>query len=224
MVVVMEQHATEKQIETVNQKLEKLGFKVHRSTGVKYTILGAIGDKKGVDPRELEVMDGVLEVVEISKPYKLASREFNPEGTVVKLKGGLEVGGDEVILMAGPCAVESEEQVLTIAKLVSQEGAKVLRGGAFKPRTSPYSFQGLGEPGLKILQKAAQKYGMLTITEVMHPSQVELVACYADILQVGQIEKVKAVGVHHKGLNQDRGVPLLTIHLHLQQFQLIQVG
>jgi len=210
MVVVMKADAMEEQIQAVSEKLKALGFQVHRSTGVKYTILGAIGDKSGIDPRELEVLGGVRQVVEITKPYKLVSREFNPEGTVIELNG-VQIGGRGIVLMAGPCSVESEVQIHTIAKLVAKQGAKVLRGGAFKPRSSPYSFQGLGEVGLKLLREAADENHLLTVTEVMDPRQVELVAKYADILQIGarnmqNFSLLKEVGAMRKPVLLKRGM------------------
>ncbi|HAF70782.1 TPA: 3-deoxy-7-phosphoheptulonate synthase [Candidatus Acetothermia bacterium] len=184
MIVVMKPGATQAQIAAASEKLVELGFRVHISQGVNYTILGAIGDKQGIDPRELEVLDGVQQVVEVGVPYKLASRAFHPLDTRIEL-GGLTVGGREVVVIAGPCAVESESQILTIARAVAEAGAHILRGGAFKPRTSPYSFQGLGEEGLRLLRQAADELGMPVVTEVMDTSQVELVARYADILQIG---------------------------------------
>ncbi len=184
MIVVMRPGATREQIEAVTERLLALGFKVHFSRGVDYTILGAIGDKRGVDPRELEVLDGVQQVIEVSVPYKLASRAFHPLDSVVEV-GGIPIGGEGIVVMAGPCAVESAEQINTIAAAVARAGARVLRGGAFKPRTSPYSFQGLGVEGLKLLREAADAHGMLVVTEAMDASQVEVVARYADIIQIG---------------------------------------
>jgi 3-deoxy-7-phosphoheptulonate synthase len=184
MVVVMEPKSSEEMIQKVIVRLKELGFEIHRSDGVTHTILGAIGDKTGVDTRQLEILDGVHEVIRISEPYKLASRSFRRENTVIRL-GGLSIGGDEVVIAAGPCAVESREQVGTIAKIVKEGGARVLRGGAFKPRTSPYAFQGLGEQGLKYLREAADLNGLLVITEVVEVSHVSLICEYADIVQVG---------------------------------------
>ena len=210
MIVVMKPRATREQIEEVSKKLLELGFEVHFSQGVNYTILGAIGEKRGVDPRELEVInDGVQEVIEVGVPYKLASRAFHPLDTVVEV-GGVQIGGEELVVMAGPCAVEGEEQIHTIAALVAREGAKVLRGGAFKPRTSPYSFQGLGEEGLRYMREAADEHGLLVVTEVMNTSQVELVARYADILQIGarnmqNFDLLKAVGQAAKPVLLKRG-------------------
>ncbi len=176
--------ATREQVEAVTKRLLALGFRVHVSQGEDYTVLGAIGDKRGIDPRELEVLDGVQRVLEVSVPYKLASRAFHPLDTVIEVKG-VTIGGKGVVVMAGPCAVENAEQIHTIAAAVAEAGARVLRGGAFKPRTSPYSFQGLGEEGLVLLREAADAHGMLVVTEAMDPSQVELVSRYADIIQIG---------------------------------------
>ncbi len=184
MVVVMEPKASEEQIQNVIGHLKELGFDIHRSDGVTHTILGAIGDKTGIDIRQLEVLDGVHEVVRISEPYKLSSRSFKKENTVIELKG-LRIGGDEVVVAAGPCAVESHEQIMIIAEAVKKSGAKILRGGAFKPRTSPYSFQGLGFDGLKYLREAADAFDLLAITEVVDVSHIPVVEEYTDIMQVG---------------------------------------
>ena len=183
-MIVMQEQATEEQIEEVTQSLAKLGFDVHRSTGALRTVLGAIGGNRTFDQRLVEVMDGVSEVHRITEPYKLASRTFKPERTVVQI-GDLRIGGDEVVVMAGPCSAETEEQVGETAAAVKKAGASVLRGGAFKPRSSPYSFQGLGEDGLKILRGAADDQQMKLVSEVMDISQIELVGKYSDILQVG---------------------------------------
>ena len=184
MVIVVEKNATEKDIENIIRKLHDFGFDVHRSTGVNQTVLGAIGVKPDFDVRQAQVLRGVADVYRVTEPYKLASRSFKPEGTVLNIKGVM-VGGKEVVVMAGPCAVESEDQIRTLAKQVKSVGAKFLRGGAFKPRTSPYTFQGLGEDGLKLLRSAADEFGLLVITEVMDWSQIDLVGRYADVLQVG---------------------------------------
>ena len=184
MVVVMETQATEAQIQAVIGRLSEMGFDIHRSTGVTRTVIGAIGDKTGVDTRDFEVLPGVHEVVRITEPYKLASRTFKEEDTVVEAKG-IQIGGKQLTLIAGPCAVESREQLMTIAEHVKEAGAHGLRGGAFKPRTSPYSFQGLGEEGLKYLREAGERFGLLVVTEVMDRGQIALVSEYADVLQVG---------------------------------------
>ena len=183
MVVVMEERATEAQIEKVVASLVEAGMDVHRSTGVNRTVLGVVGAHK-VDPALIEVMDGVHEVLRITEPYKLASRTFKPEGTVVVIDD-VRIGGDEVVVMAGPCSAENEEQVFTTAAAVKKAGAKVLRGGAFKPRSSPYSFQGLGEEGLRMLRAAADQHNMKLVSEVMDVSQIDLVGRYSDIYQVG---------------------------------------
>jgi 3-deoxy-7-phosphoheptulonate synthase len=183
MVVIMEEQATEAQVERVVARLMEMGMDVHRSTGVSRTVLGAVG--QGRPDRELiEMMEGVHEVVRISEPYKLASRTFKPEGTVVSV-GGVRIGGDEVIVMAGPCSAENEQQVRTTAAAVRRAGAKILRGGAFKPRSSPYSFQGLGERGLELLRDAASAENLALVSEVMDIGQIPLVDRYCDIFQVG---------------------------------------
>jgi 3-deoxy-7-phosphoheptulonate synthase len=184
MIVVLETGTAEKQIEEIIRVLHDHGFDVHRSTGVQHTVLGAIGVHPEFDHRQIELLDGVAEVVRVTEPFKLASRAFKREGSVFDI-GGVKIGGPEVIVMAGPCSVETEEQVFKIAKYVKDSGAKILRGGAFKPRTSPYSFQGLGEDGLKLLRSAADEYKLKVITEVMDKSQIDLVEKYADILQIG---------------------------------------
>ena len=183
MVVVMEERATEPQIERVVAYLVEKGMDVHRSTGVSRTVLGVVGARP-VDPELIEMMEGVHEVLRITEPYKLASRAFKPDGTVVNIDD-VRVGGDEVIVMAGPCSVETEEQIFTAAAAVRRAGAKILRGGAFKPRSSPYSFQGLGEDGLKLLRSAANAEGLKAVSEVMDVSQIDVVGRYSDIYQVG---------------------------------------
>jgi len=185
MVIVMNEQATEDQVEKVIAALTQKGYDAHRSTGSTRTVIGVVGASRApLDPREFEIMPGVHEVVKISEPYKLAGRTFKPEDTVIRIKD-VAIGGRDVVLMAGPCAVESEKQLDIIASSVSRYGARILRGGAFKPRTSPYSFQGMGEEGLRHLRTVADRYGLLVITEVMDTSQIELVGRYADILQVG---------------------------------------
>jgi 3-deoxy-7-phosphoheptulonate synthase len=184
MIVVTEHGASDKQIEEIIRVLNEHGFDVHRSTGVQQTVLGAIGVHPEFDHRQIQLLPGVAEVVRITEQYKLASRAFKREGSVFDV-GGVKIGGNEVVIMAGPCSVESEKQIFTIAKLVADSGAKILRGGAFKPRTSPYTFQGLGEEGLKLLRSAADEYKLKVVTEVMDRSQIDLVEQYADILQIG---------------------------------------
>jgi 3-deoxy-7-phosphoheptulonate synthase len=183
MVVVMQEGATDAQIERVVARLVEMGMDVHKSTGVSRTVLGAVGQGRP-DAGLIEMMDGVHEVVRISSPYKLASRTFKAEPTVVTI-GDIRIGGDEVIVMAGPCSAESEQQVRTKAAAVRRAGAKILRGGAFKPRSSPYAFQGLGEEGLRLLRDAATAENMALVSEVMDISQLDLVDRYSDVFQVG---------------------------------------
>ena len=185
MVIVMEHAASEEQVQKVIEALVDAGYDVHRSSGVDFTVLGAVGvPTKPIDPRLIEVLPGVREVVRISEPYKLAGRTFKAEDTIVDI-GGVKVGGSEVIAMAGPCSVESAEQVAAVAKAVSKSGARILRGGAFKPRTSPYAFQGKGEEGLQWMRAAADQNGMAVISEVMDARQIEMMLRYVDCLQVG---------------------------------------
>ena len=185
MVVVMQSEASEEQIQTVIDRLVSLGFDIHRSTGASHTVLGAVGVRPDFDAREFELLAGVREVVRITQPYKLASRAFQPTGTIVEFANGVRIGGPEVIVAAGPCAVESQEQIGAIAAEVAKNGARLLRGGAFKPRTSPYSFQGLGEQGLRWLREAADKNGLLAVSEIMDASQMTMMLPYVDMLQVG---------------------------------------
>jgi 3-deoxy-7-phosphoheptulonate synthase len=185
MVVVMQEGATEEQIQRAINKLMEMGFDIHRSTGASHTVLGAVGVQRDFDTRDIELLDGVEEVLRISAPYKLASRAFRPEGSIVHFGPGVDVGGKQVVVMAGPCSVESAEQIETIAAQVSKLGVRVLRGGAFKPRSSPYSFQGLGQPGLELIRRAADKHKMLVVSEVMDQTQIPMMLEYADVLQVG---------------------------------------
>lgn len=184
MLVVMEEGAKEQQVQAVIDRMVSLGLTVHRSTGIRHTVLGGVGLSETVDLASFEVMPGVKECHRIAAPYKLASRQFRPAGAVVRV-GAAEFGGETLTIMAGPCSVESEEQIGQIAAAVARAGAKVIRGGAFKPRTSPYSFQGLGEKGLQLLRAAADRHGLLTVSEVMDHTQISVLAEYADILQVG---------------------------------------
>jgi len=184
MVVVVEHNATEKDIEGIIKILHDFGFDVHRSTGVNQTVLGAIGVKPDFDTRQIELLPGVAHVYRITEPYKLASRSFKSEKTIINV-GGVEIGGNNIVVMAGPCSVENEKQIFTIAENVAKAGAKFLRGGAFKPRTSPYAFQGLGEEGLKLMRKAADAFGLKVITEAMDSTQISLMEKYADVIQIG---------------------------------------
>jgi 3-deoxy-7-phosphoheptulonate synthase len=209
MVVVMEERATEAQIEQVVKRLVEMGMDVHRSTGVTRTVLGAVGQGRP-DKALLELLDGVHEVLRITEPYKLASRTFKQEPTVITI-GDVRIGGDEVIVMAGPCSAESEPQVRAAAAAVRRAGAKILRGGAFKPRSSPYSFQGLGEEGLRMLREAADAENLKLITEVMDLSQIEVIDKYTDIFQVGarnmqNFTLLRELGHAHKPVLIKRGI------------------
>ncbi|HWW91922.1 MAG TPA: 3-deoxy-7-phosphoheptulonate synthase [Vicinamibacteria bacterium] len=185
MVIVMEQTATEEQVQKVIETLVDVGYDVHRSTGVSHTVVGAVGSpRRSVDPRALELIPGVREVVKITEPYKLVGRTFKAADTVVEV-AGVPVGGPEVIVMAGPCSVETREQVSSVARSVQTSGAKVLRGGAFKPRTSPYSFQGHGEEALRWMRDAADELGLAVVSEVMDVRVIEMMLRYVDCLQVG---------------------------------------
>jgi len=184
MIVVMKSGSSDKEIAGVVKRIEAAGLKEHLSQGVERTIIGVLGQTFPELRDMLEMLPGVDEVIPVSKPYKLCSREFHPRDTTVKV-GGVTIGGNEIVIMAGPCAVENEQQLLETAKAVKAAGATILRGGAFKPSTSPYSFRGLGEQGLKLLAQIKKETGLLIITEVMSPGEVELVAKYADILQIG---------------------------------------
>src|SRR6186997_2704195 len=183
MVVVMRERASDAQVQSVIAKLTEMGFDVHRSTGALRTVLGAVGGSRQFDTALLEVLDGVQEVHRITEPYKLASRSFKTENTVITIDD-VRIGGDEVIVMAGPCSAESEEQVESSAAAVKRAGAKVFRGGAFKPRSSPYSFQGLGEEGLRLLKDASSAENLALVSEVMDLSQIEVIEKYCDIFQV----------------------------------------
>jgi 3-deoxy-7-phosphoheptulonate synthase len=184
MLVVMQEGASESQTEAVISRLVEMGFTVHRSTGVRHTVLGGVGPIDDFDPVALEVMEGVKECHRIVSPYKLASRHFKPGGTILEI-GQVEIGGSKVVAMGGPCSVETEEQIEASAEIVARAGAQVIRGGAFKPRSSPYAFQGLGERGLQILRAAADRHGLLVVSEVMDQIQIPLLMAYSDILQVG---------------------------------------
>jgi 3-deoxy-7-phosphoheptulonate synthase len=184
MIIIMQKAATARQIANVTARVEQMGCQAHISEGEERTIIGVIGNGRPIDREQLERMDGVERTVPILRPFKLASREFHPQDTVVQING-VKIGGAQLIVMAGPCAVESREQLMEAAWAVKQAGAHVLRGGAFKPRTSPYSFQGMGEEGLKLLAQARKETGLPVVTEVMDPQMVPLVTTYADVLQIG---------------------------------------
>ncbi|MCD6228629.1 MAG: 3-deoxy-7-phosphoheptulonate synthase [Candidatus Omnitrophota bacterium] len=211
MIIVFKKEAGQGDIQRVILRIEKLGLKAMVSKGVERTIVGVIGPEDVVRIQPFEVFPGVEKVIPVLAPYKLVSREFKKEGSIVKIREGVEFGGKEIIVIGGPCSIESEEQLLEVAKKIKEAGAKVLRGGAFKPRTSPYSFQGLGEEGLKILKEVSLKLEIPTITEVMDPRDVEMVAKYTDILQIGarnmqNFNLLKEVGQTQKPVVLKRGM------------------
>lgn len=209
MLIVMRQGATSQEIDKVKLYIEKKGFTPHISKGEVQTVIGAVGEKV-IDPRDIELLDGVKEVIKITSSYKLASRTFKPEDTVVTVNG-VKFGGDNLGLIAGPCTVESYEQIDKTAAALKKSGVKILRGGAFKPRTSPYAFQGMGEDGLKILREVADKYKMAVTSEVMEISQIPLFEKYVDILQVGarnmqNFNLLKELGMIRKPVMIKRGL------------------
>jgi 3-deoxy-7-phosphoheptulonate synthase len=185
MIVAMQEKATEEQIVAVIEVMEESGVHVHRTTGEMQTILAAVGPTAGLDLSKFEVLPGVLRVHRISSPYKLAGRAWRPEGTVIEFPNGATIGGQHVAIIAGPCAIEHRDQIFTIAAAVKAAGGGFLRGGAYKPRSSPYSFQGLGIPGLQLMREAADKHGLATVSEVMEISQIEPMLPYVDCFQVG---------------------------------------
>lgn len=206
----MQEGATDAQTEAVISHLVGMGFDVHRSTGVRHTLLGGVGPQDDFDPAVLEVLDGVKECHRIVSPYKLASRHFKPEGTIITI-GNVEIGGGRVISMAGPCSVESEDQMEACAATVAAAGAQVIRGGAFKPRSSPYSFQGMGEQGLQIMRAAADRHQLLVVSEVMDQVQIPLLLKYSDILQVGarnmqNFNLLRELGKSRKPILLKRGI------------------
>ena len=210
MVVILEKNATEEQIENVIKHLEGFGFQIHKSIGAERTILGAIGVKPIFDTRNISILDGVDEVYRVTTPYKLSSRSFHEANSVIKIKD-VELGGNQIIMIAGPCSIENEDQIFRLAKVVAQSGAKILRGGAFKPRTSPYSFQGLGEEGLKLIRAAADENNLLVVTEVMQMDQIELIDKYTDIFQLGarnmqNFSLLKELGKTTKPVMVKRGI------------------
>ncbi len=184
MIIVMGRSSSEEDLERVVGAVESAGLDVHISEGVQHTIVGCVGDVSHLNREELQVLSGVQRVVRVMHPFKLVSREFQEDDTEIDVDG-VTIGGRQVTVMAGPCAVEDRQMLLETAEIVKEGGGEVLRGGAFKPRTSPYSFQGLGEEGLKILREAAERTGLKVVTEVLTPGDLELVAYYADILQIG---------------------------------------
>ncbi len=210
MIIVMKQTATKEQIDTLLRKIKRWGFETHLSTGENKTVIGIIGKGESLQERAFLAFEGVENVMQVNKPYKIVSREFHPEKTIVDVKG-TKIGGQDIVIMAGPCSIENRPTVMKIAKAVSSRGAAILRGGAFKPRTSPYSFQGLGEEGLKILREAADETNMSVITEIMDVRYLELIENYADILQIGarnmaNFTLLKEIGRSKKPVMLKRGM------------------
>ena len=211
MIIVMEQAASEEQVERVIETLVEVGYDVHRSTGVNHTVLGAVGTpRRPVEPQALELIAGVREVIKVSEPYKLVGRTFRAEDTVVDV-GGVPVGGPEVVVMAGPCSVESREQLFAVARAVVASGARVLRGGAFKPRTSPYAFQGLGEQALIWMREAGDEVGLSVVSEIMDVRTLDMMLRYVDCLQVGarnmqNFDLLKELGKVRKPVLLKRGL------------------
>ncbi|MBW4045177.1 3-deoxy-7-phosphoheptulonate synthase [Acidipila rosea] len=211
MIVAMLETANEEQIQGVLERMVEIGFNVHRTTGAVQTILAGVGTPGNFDHKDFELLAGVAHVHRISSPYKLAGRGFRPEGTVVRFKNGVSVGGNEVVVMAGPCSVEGREQIALAAAQVKAAGAKFLRGGAFKPRSSPYSFQGMGLEGLKLLRDVGDASGLLIISEVMEISQIELMLPYVDCFQVGarnmqNFNLLRELGLVRKPVLLKRGI------------------
>lgn len=210
MLIVMKPDATEEQISSVVRTIETLGYRPHPMPGAQRTAIGITGNAVPVDPSPLENLPGVAEAIRVTKPYKLVSRDLKPEKTVVDI-GGVTVGGGDLTIIAGPCAVETREQTFAVAEVVASTGVKLFRGGAFKPRTSPYSFQGLGLEGLKILAEVRERFGLKVVTETIDVENLELVAEYADVLQIGarnmqNFSLLKAAGLARKPVLLKRGM------------------
>ncbi len=211
MIVAMLHTATEEEIQHVLARMVEIGFNVHRTTGTQQTVLAGVGQPASFDVQDFQVMAGVAEAHRITSPYKLAGRGFRPSGTVIRFPNGVTVGGEEVMVMAGPCSVESRDQLFTIARQVGDAGAKFLRGGAFKPRSSPYSFQGMGLDGLRLLREVGDSSGLLIVSEVMEISQIELMLPYVDVLQVGarnmqNFNLLRELGLIRKPVLLKRGI------------------
>jgi len=227
MIIVMKPTATDDNIKKVKGRLEELGFRLHDSKGEERYIIGAIGDENILRAHPVDSYEGVEEVVEITHPFKLASRDFKREDTIIDVKG-VKIGGENFVVMAGPCAIESREQIIETAKFAKQAGAQILRGGAFKPRTSPYAFQGLGEEGLKYMKEASEITGMPIITEVMSEDEIDLICQYADILQVGarnmqNFSLLKKLGKVEKPIFLKRGMAA-TVKDFLMSAEYIMAG
>jgi 3-deoxy-7-phosphoheptulonate synthase len=229
MLIVMQHGATAEDIRGVVAAIEDLGYQARPMPGKQRTAVGLVGNDGKVDASRLEGLPGVLEIIHVTQPYKQVSREWKSENTVVQLPGGIAVGGDDVVVMAGPCSVESETQIIAAARAVREAGAVVLRGGAFKPRTSPYSFQGLGKRGLELLAKAREETGLLVVTEVLDSEDVDLVAGFADIIQVGarnmqNYALLKRVGRTQKPILLKRGIAATITELLLAAEYILAEG
>lgn len=230
MIIVMKPEATEKEKEEVIERIKNLGYKPHVIQGTTRDVIGAVGDERGkFILQSIESMNGVEKVVPILKPYKLASKEVKKEPSIIKISENVSIGGTKIVVMAGPCAVESEEQIINVAMSVKAAGASILRGGAFKPRTSPYTFQGLKREGLKLLSKARKISGLPIVTEVVNPETAELVAEYADILQIGtrnaqNYELLKKVGKLKKPVLLKRGMSMTIQELLMSAEYILSEG
>ena len=229
MIIVLKKTATPQELEHICQKVRELGLTPNVSRGIERTVIGVIGDEEKLQVQPLEAFPGVEHVMAILKPYKLASRDYKAENTEFDMGNGVKVGGKKVVVMAGPCSVENYDMLLGIAKAVKKAGATFLRGGAFKPRTSPYSFQGLGEEGLKYLRQAADETGLLVVTEVMDTRQVELVSQYADMLQIGarnmqNFDLLKECGMTKKAVLLKRGLAATVKDLLMSAEYLLSKG
>jgi 3-deoxy-7-phosphoheptulonate synthase len=229
MIVAMQEKATEEQIDAVIDQMVEAGVNVHRTTGASQTILAGVGPTAGVDLRKFELLSGVLYVHRITAPYKLAGRAFRPEGTVVEFPNGARIGGEQVAIIAGPCAIESREQIFAIAACVKAAGGGFLRGGAFKPRSSPYAFQGLGIPGLQMMHEAAQAHGLMTVSEVMEIAQIDAMLPYVDCFQVGarnmqNFNLLRELGQVRKPILLKRGIAATVEELLLSSEYILSGG
>jgi 3-deoxy-7-phosphoheptulonate synthase len=229
MIVVMRKNATPEQINHLCEKVKELGLTPQVSRGVERTVIGVIGQEDKLRVQPLEAFPGVESVMEVQKPYKLASREFRPEATEFEMPNGVKVGGKKIVVMAGPCSVEGRDMLMKTAAIVKKSGASFLRGGAFKPRTSPYDFQGMGEEGLMLLREVADHFGLLVVTEVMDTRNVELVSKYADMLQIGarnmqNFDLLKECGISKKPVLLKRGLSATVKELLLSAEYLLAKG
>jgi 3-deoxy-7-phosphoheptulonate synthase len=229
MIVAMQERATEEEIDAVIDVLVEEGVNVHRTTGATQSILAAVGPTANLDISKFEVLPGVLHVHRISSPYKLAGRAFRPEGSVVEFANGVKIGKEKIAVIAGPCAIENHDQIYAIAKCVKAAGAEFLRGGAFKPRSSPYAFQGLGIPGLKLMHEAAQENGLLTVSEVMEIAQIEPMLPYVDCFQVGarnmqNFNLLRELGLARKPVLLKRGIAATIEELLLSSEYILSGG